>query len=75
VRVTFRELVACLIGVIDMIPEGTGVVLRPIVHLIGEFCQTFAPYMGGRLTTSPEKVNSCSCGAAISAGIAKSGES
>jgi hypothetical protein len=30
--------------------------------------------MSGRLPTSPEKVNSCSCGAAIFAGIEKSGE-
>jgi hypothetical protein len=36
------------------------------------FCQTFAPYISGRLATTPEKVNYCSSGAATSAGIVKS---
>jgi len=38
------------------------------------FYQTFAWYIRGRLPTTPEKVNSCACGEATSAGIVKSGE-
>ena len=39
------------------------------------FCQTFAPYLSGRLPTTPKKRKSCSCGATILAGIVTSGES
>jgi len=39
------------------------------------FCQTCAPYISGRLPTTPAKANNCYCSAAASAGIVKSGES
>jgi len=38
------------------------------------FCPTFAPYMTGRMPTTPEKVNTCIRGLATSAGIVKCGE-
>jgi hypothetical protein len=63
------------IGAIDLIPEGNRGYPTTTGSFGPGFFQTFAPYMSGRLPTTPEKGNSCSCGAATSAGIVKSGES
>jgi len=35
-------------------------------------CQSFAPYMSGRLPTNPDKTHSCSCAVATLVGILKS---
>jgi hypothetical protein len=36
-----------LIGLIDLNPKGTGIVLPPTVHLVAGFSQIIAPYMSG----------------------------
>ena len=66
----------CLrIGAIDSILKRMGVVPTPFIHLVAGFVKQFAPYMRGRLPTTPEKANSCCHGAATSAGIVTSGQS
>jgi len=67
---------SCLwIGTTNWIPEGIGVVPRPIVHLVAGFVKYLPPDMSGRLATTSEKANSSPCDAATLARIVICGES
>jgi len=63
------------IGAIDLIPEGTGIVPPPILHLVAGLVKHLPHIWAESRPPLPEKANSCSCSAATSAGIVKSGES
>jgi len=65
----------CLpIGAIDLIPECMEVVPPPIGHLVVGIVKLLPPFMRRWLPTTPDKANTCSCGAATLALIVKCGE-